>query len=113
MAASTILIDPATHGAVGEVHDEQLNPLGLIGHCPDGSEYIYLAGVAALKQYGAVKFNPASFATALLVADACGPVAIATAAIVANKFGWFMIRGVTPVINKGAININSQLYIGN
>jgi hypothetical protein len=84
-------------GASDEVHSEQKNPLGMIAHGTDGSEWIYLTGVASCAVGYAVTYDEASVTT-LLVANAKGPVAIAGAATVADKYGWFCIlapNGVT------------------
>lgn len=60
-----------------------------------GNEYIYLKGVSSLVAYDAVTYDEAG-ATALLAANAKGPVAIAQATVDStSEFGWFMISGVT------------------
>jgi hypothetical protein len=58
-----------------------------------GNTYIYLEGVASTAQYDWVTYNE-SYATARLVPNAVGPVAIAQAAIVASNYGWYLISGV-------------------
>ena len=63
----------------------------------DGSEYIYLQGIASVAAGSWVTYDVTSTTgstTALLAANGKGPVAIAMAAIVANKFGWFQIFGL-------------------
>lgn len=60
----------------------------------DGNEYIFLEGVASTVAYSWVTYSSYNeFKTALLAANALGPVAIAQAAIVAGKYGWYMIWG--------------------
>lgn len=57
-----------------------------------GNTYIYLEGVASTAQYDWVTYNE-SYATARLVANAVGPVAIAQSACVASNYGWYLIAG--------------------
>lgn len=60
-----------------------------------GNEYIYLKGVSSCVAGDAVTYDEAG-ATALLAANAKGPVAFAQAAVdAATEYGWFMVRGVT------------------
>lgn len=72
-------------------------PLGTIicAHDPDygDGEFIYLKGVASCAVGSWVTYNADDFSTALLAADAIGPVAVAMAATVAGEFGWFQISG--------------------
>ena len=57
-----------------------------------GNEYIYLKGVASTLAGSWVTYDEAGI-TALLAADAKGPVAVAMAAIVANDYGWYQVFG--------------------
>jgi len=60
-----------------------------------GNEYIYLKGVASTVAFDAVTFDEDGV-TALLAANAIGPVAFAQAAVDATtKFGWYCIYGTT------------------
>lgn len=84
---------PPVVGAPGEVHTTQSNALMTTAVDENGYEYIYLKGVSSLVSGDAVTFDEAGV-TALLVANAIGPVAIATATVDANtKFGWFGRKG--------------------
>ncbi len=56
-------------------------------------EFIYLRGVADCAVGSFVTFNADDGTTALLAANAIGPVAVAPAALVASTFGWFQIYG--------------------
>lgn len=56
-------------------------------------EFIYLEGAANMTANSWVTFNQDDNSTALLAADAIGPVAIAMAAVVADTFGWFQVYG--------------------
>lgn len=73
------------------------HPLGTIARATDpvygAGEFIYLKGVASTVVGSWVTYNPDDFSTALLAANAIGPVAIAMAATVANEYGWYQIQG--------------------
>jgi hypothetical protein len=56
-------------------------------------EFIYLQGVASTAIGSWVTFNADDGTTALLAANAIGPVAIAMSACGANQFGWYQIYG--------------------
>jgi hypothetical protein len=56
-------------------------------------EFIYLKGVASTALGDWVTYNADDFSTALLAANAIGPVAVAMAPVVANQFGWYQISG--------------------
>lgn len=57
-------------------------------------EFIYLAGVASTAVGSVVTFNSDDYTTALAVANAVGPVAVAMAAnTAATSFGWYQIYG--------------------
>ena len=56
-------------------------------------EFIYLKGVASTALGSWVTFAQDDNTTALLAANAIGPVAVAMAATVANTFGWYQIYG--------------------
>lgn len=56
-------------------------------------EFIYLKGVASTQVGSWVHYNADDFSTALTVANAIGPVAVAMSACVANQFGWYQISG--------------------
>lgn len=56
-------------------------------------EFIYLKGVASTLLGSWVTFNADDFTTALLAADAIGPVAVAMSDNVANQRGWYQLYG--------------------
>ena len=56
-------------------------------------EFIYLQGVASTAIGSWVTFNADDGTTALLAANAIGPVAIAMSANVASQYGWYQIYG--------------------
>jgi hypothetical protein len=72
------------------------HPLGTIVRATDptygAAEFIYLTGVASTAVGSWVTYD-VDGASALLVASAVGPVAIATSANVASQYGWYMIHG--------------------
>ena len=71
-------------------------------------EFIYLAGVASTVVGSVVTYNPDDHTTALLVANAIGPVAVAMSINVANQYGWYQIYGkaVGKVLAAFADNAN-------
>lgn len=85
------------HKAVALNSSTQDHPLGTIvqGYDPDygAGEFIYLKGVASTAVGSWVTYNADDFSTALLAANAIGPVAVAMSACVANEFGWYQISG--------------------
>lgn len=58
-----------------------------------GGEFIYLLGVASTVRGSWVTYNADNFGTALLAANAIGPVAVAMSANVASQYGWYQIAG--------------------
>ena len=56
-------------------------------------EFIYLKGVADTTVGSWVTYSADDYSTALLAANAIGPVAVAMSANVANKSGWYQISG--------------------
>lgn len=56
-------------------------------------EFIYLAGVASTGVGDFVTYNMDDGSTALLAANAIGPVAVAMSANVASQYGWYQIQG--------------------
>jgi len=75
-------------------------PLGTIVQAKDLAstdygigEFIYLKGVASTAANSWVTYNADDFSTALLAANAIGPVAVAMSANVASQYGWYQIEG--------------------
>lgn len=56
-------------------------------------EFIYLKGVASTTANSWVTYNADDMTTALLAANAIGPVAVAMSANVADQYGWYQIFG--------------------
>lgn len=56
-------------------------------------EFIYLQGVASTAVGSWVTYNADDWTTALLAANAIGPVAVAMSANVASQSGWYQISG--------------------
>ena len=56
-------------------------------------EFIYLKGVASTAVGSWVTYNQDDNTTALLAANAIGPVAVAMSANVASQYGWYQIFG--------------------
>lgn len=83
--------------AITTVDDAAKLPLGTIMRASDptygAGEFIYLKGVASTAVGSWVTYNLDDGSTALLAANAIGPVAVAMAAVVANKYGWYQISG--------------------
>ena len=75
----------------------QNHPLGTRVQAHDSTymvgEFIYLHGVASTEVGSWVTFNQDDNTTALLAANAIGPVAVAMSANVANQHGWYQIYG--------------------
>lgn len=55
--------------------------------------FVYLQGVASTAVGSWVTYNRDDHSTALLAANAIGPVAIAMSACVASEYGWYQIVG--------------------
>lgn len=70
----------------------------------------YLKGVASTAVGSWVTYNADDFSTALLAANAIGPVAIAMSACVASEYGWYQISG--KAVGKGLAGFvdNANVY---
>lgn len=73
------------------------HPLGTVVKAVDPTygegEFIYLSGVASCAVGSWVTFNADDGSSALLAANAIGPVAVAMGACVAGYYGWFQVYG--------------------
>lgn len=98
------------HADTSIVDDSAQVTVGTRALDASGNEYVYLLGVASTGAGSWVTFNE-SYATALLTANAVGPVAIAMAAIVAGKYGWYQRYGVNTVAKTDTVAADLQLYI--
>lgn len=74
-----------------------------------GNQYIFLQGVASTAEGSWVTFDEAGV-TALLAANAIGPVAIAQAATVADTKGWYLIYGSCNAKVAAGFADNGNLY---
>lgn len=91
----------AENALVGQNFDEtstvQAHALGLVVRAKDPTygvgEFIYLQGVASTAVGSWVTYNADDNSTALLAANAIGPVAVAMSASVASNYGWYQISG--------------------
>lgn len=83
--------------AIAETSTTAKAELGLIVRAKDPvygvGEFIYLKGVASTTANSWVTYNADDYSTALLAANAIGPVAVAMSACVASQFGWYQIGG--------------------
>jgi hypothetical protein len=82
---------------IAEVSTTANHPLGIRVQAADPTygvgEFIYLLGVASTATGSWVTFAQDGNSTALLAANAIGPVAVAMGANVASSYGWYQIYG--------------------
>jgi hypothetical protein len=92
----------------------QLHALGTIVRAVDptyfGGEFIYLKGLAATAVGTWVTYNPDDFSSALLAANAIGPVAVAMSACVASEYGWYQIQGKAVGLALASYADNGLVY---
>ena len=74
-------------------------------------EFIYLLGVASTVAGSWVTYAPDNFATALIVPNAVGPVAVAVGANVASSYGWYQIYGKHPAAKAADVADNGKVFI--
>ena len=83
--------------AIAETSTTEKMRVGTRIKCHDATygvgEFIYLKGVASTAVGSWVTFNDDDNSTALLAANAIGPVAVAMSANVASQYGWYQIYG--------------------
>lgn len=99
---------------ITDVSSTQQHPLGTIIQAHDetygAGEFIYLKGVASTVVGSAVTYNADDGTTALLAANAIGPVGVAMSAnAAATTFGWYQISGKA-VIKAGTVADNGNVY---
>lgn len=73
-------------------------------------EFIYLLGVASTAVGSAVTVNMDNGSTALLAANAIGPVAFAMSANVAGQYGWYQVSGKAVGLVLAAFVDNANCY---
>ena len=99
---------------IADTSTVQNHPLGTIVRATDPSfgqgEFIYLTGVASTAVGSWVTYDTDG-ASALLVANAKGMVAVAMSANVASQYGWYQISGIANGIGSTvSIADNADLY---
>lgn len=99
LGALTTVYTDATKFALGEVVSDEL-----------GKQYIFLTGVASTVAGSWVTFTEA-YLTALLTANAVGPVGVAMAATVASTYGFYQIYGNCAVSASDTTAADVALYI--
>lgn len=97
-----------SHSATGVVDTTAKVPLGTRQRDKSGNEYVYLKGVASTVAGSWVTFDEAG-TTALLAANAIGPVAVATAATVANTYGWYCVYGSCSALLAASCADNAKI----
>lgn len=73
-------------------------------------EFIYLKGVASTAVGSWVTYNQDDHSTALLAANAIGPVAVAMSANVASQYGWYQIFGKAVGLALAGFADNGNVY---
>jgi hypothetical protein len=100
--------------AIAETDTVQRHPLGTIVNAYDpiygGGEFVYLLGVASTAIGSWVTFNRDDGSTALLAANAIGPVAVAMSANVASQYGWYQITGKAIGLCLAGFADNANVY---
>jgi hypothetical protein len=102
---------------VHETSTTQLHPLGTVSKVRDATymegEAIYLVGVASTAQGDLCCYNSKTGATVRAViagTGSNGSAGVALSANVASQYGWYLIRGSTPV-KSGTVAAHGQLYM--
>jgi hypothetical protein len=99
----------AAVGKLGDVDTTARMPLGTrvmgVDDFGNTAEFIYLQGIGSTIVGSVVTYDEAGL-TALLAANAVGPVAVACALTVASTYGWYCILGtvLTDVVANCADN---------
>lgn len=99
---------------INQTEDVQKHPFGTIVTASSlvygVGEFIYLKGVASTVVGSAVIYNADDFTTALLGANAIGPVAVSMSINdAATKFGWYQISGKA-IVRAGTVVDNANVY---
>ncbi len=103
--------------AIDETSTTQKVPLGTRVEAIDKAstdygvgEFIYLQGVASTVVGSCVTYAQDDNTTALLVANAIGPVAFAMSINVASSFGWYQIFGKAVTKGLASLADNANIY---
>tara|TARA_R110000868_G_scaffold321691_1_gene582697 strand:+ start:180 stop:683 length:504 start_codon:yes stop_codon:yes gene_type:complete len=102
---------------IADTSATQLHPLGLIVQAADNAstaygagDFIYLQGVASTVVGSFVTYNSDDNSTALLAANAIGPVATAMSINLAGYYGWYQISGKAVGKAKASYADNGLVY---
>ena len=102
---------------IADTSTTQNHPLGLIVQAVDrastaygAGEFIYLSGIASTVVGSFVTYNADDNSTALLAANAIGPVATAMSINVASSYGWYQISGKAVGKAKASYADNGLVY---
>ena len=100
--------------AIATTETTQKQPLGTRVRAVDPvygeGEFIYLVGVASTAIGSWVTYDQDGHTTALLAANAIGPVAVAMSANVASQYGWYQIFGKAIGLALAAYADNGLVY---
>lgn len=94
-----VIAGPALAGsqAIADTSTTAKHPLGTIVDAYDPTygwgKFIYLLGVASTVVGSAVVYNQDDHSTALLAANAIGPVGFSMSINVASQYGWYQVYG--------------------
>ena len=99
LGALTTVYTDATKFSLGEVVSDEL-----------GKQYIFLTGLDSTAAGSWVTFDE-SYVTALLAANAVGPVAVAMAATVGSTYGFYQIYGNCAVSASDTTAADKALFI--
>lgn len=102
--------------AIADTDTTQRHGLGMIVRAVDPTygygEFIYMKGVTSTVRGSWVTYNPDDWTTALIVADAKGPVAVAMSANAAStSYGWYQISGKNPAAVAADVADDADVYI--
>jgi len=102
---------PAVVGDTTSIHTTLQNPLMTRAIDTNGNEWLYMLGVASTVEGSWVTYDE-NGVTALLVASAIGPVAVAGAATVASTWGWYCVKAQNGVSAMVAANTADNTKLG-
>lgn len=102
------------HQQITETSTTQKHPLGTVVDADDATrgsgKFIYLKGVASTVVGSVVTYNADDWSTALITANAIGPVAVAMSANVASQYGWYQVFGKASM-KAGDVADDASVYI--
>lgn len=94
-----------------DTHTEKRFRLGTRKTAVNGSEFVYLQGVASCEDNDTVTYQDDDFIAVRSLANAVGKVAVAQAAITASLYGWFQIYGPSTVQTDASVAANVQMFL--